>query len=544
MVGSIREPLRKMMRLLLTLFSLLFSVRSLALQLVITEDPAKNSWLVEYVFQQPVKTLEFNPGITSFIDAAWRHQGKVLNGHQLILEKPATRVAIDITHPYHHTLNRQFTPFIRFSDNRYAVFVDHYLPTNIFDANNHEIDITTPTRIRLQSTAERALRFGNTKGRGTLEITATERRYAYFGVAETALGNNLETVIDTELPNWIKAIGEKDAKDYEAYFRQRLIGPAPAPLFFALGFANNDAKPFLDGGYIGGEVLLNISGNGWFEDNRANQIVIGHTVAHELAHAWQAQREGPDDKIWLKEGAADLFAYQAMLDLQRMSASEYRAVLENAHASCLTALSQSNLSSFRASGFNKAPYHCGHLLWRAVIDSTPKDNAYDIWQVLFAKPFNNDIDALNALDEYLVKQDATSGLLQLDQQLNDANASTRIKAYSNHVANLNLPTVNMPESNADRIAAILKFILASACPGAWHGYWDKDHYIEPDVDKSCTTLTRDFWISTVNGINIFQQPDEVAQEIKHSCQRSGYLTLRRHQGTETRNIFCSKTPTL
>ncbi|TDQ49093.1 hypothetical protein [Permianibacter aggregans] len=532
------------MRLLLTLFSLLLSVRSLALQLVITEDPAKNSWLVEYVFQQPVKTLQFNPGITPFIDTAWRHQGKSLDGHQLIMEKPASRVAIDITHPYHQTLNRQFTPFIRFSGNRYAMFVDHYLPTKIFDAHNNEIRLTAPTSIRLQSVAERALRFGNTKGSGTLEITATEKRYAYFGVAETSLSKNLETVIDTELPNWIKAIGEKDAKDYEAYFRQHLIGPAPSPLFVALGFAHNDAKPFLDGGYIGGEVLLNISGNGWFENNRANQIVIGHTVAHELAHAWQAQREGPDDKIWLKEGAADLFAYQAMLDLQQMSASEYRAVLKNAHASCMTALSQSRLSSFRSAGFNKAPYHCGHLLLRAAIDSTPKNKAHDIWPILFAKPFAHDFEALNALDEYFAKQNATPGLLPLDQQLDEMNAGTRIAAYSHHIANLNLPTVNVPESKADRVATIIEFILASACPGAWHGYWDKDHYIEPDVDKSCTTLSRDFWISTVNGINIFQQPDEAAQELERSCQRSGYLTLRQHHGTETRKISCSKTQAL
>ncbi|MGB3457453.1 MAG: hypothetical protein WBA35_13930 [Litorimonas sp.] len=295
--------------------------------------------------------------------------------------------------PHKSGIDSDYTPFIAFSDGGVAVFLTAFALLPFKDAEalaatggslSGREDALRGQTVTLRT--DRPLMGDGRSWDGTFTSEAFGFDYAYVGDTERARGDSFTGVVDPGLPKDLTANLNADLPRLfdalEAMFGAPLDEPASI-LFAAQGF--EDSGISLTGGALPGNLLvLQAEGEALTRGTPGVRAYLRHFLAHESAHLFQMQSEGPGvphTLDWIEEGMADAAASRI---LETMNDAD-RAFVMRKYASnletCSAALSGATLpEALRAN--SRISYDCGDMLFRITVAALDDGRIGAFWTAL------------------------------------------------------------------------------------------------------------------------------------------------------------------
>ena len=216
-------------------------------------------------------------------------------------------------------------------------------------------------KVTLSDEAGPVLAFGERHSDITLTGGGT---YVLFGRAEPVERPSITTILDPQLPAWLKAVLVDDLPDILQRYAAAL-GPSPVgkpTVMVSWQGAERDGYSF-GGSVLPGLVVMTVSGKEALEKSTALGNYARWFAAHEAAHFWLGQSvhySGPEDS-WITEGGADLLAFRATAASD--PSYDFRARMGRARAECEPFLAKGGVASaYQRPDDFRAYYACGAII--------------------------------------------------------------------------------------------------------------------------------------------------------------------------------------
>ena len=273
-----------------------------------------------------------------------------------------------------------FTPFtadieagydaaLAFSDGSVALYTDQFqlVPMASAEAartapqNDDELQGGPPTRVTLSDKAGPVLAFGERHSDISLTGGGT---YVLFGKADPVERPSITTILDPQLPAWLKSVLVDDLPDMLQRYAAAL-GPSPVgkpTVMVSWQGADREGYSF-GGSVLPGLVVMTVSGKEALEKSTPLGNYARWFAAHEAAHFWLGQSvhySGPQES-WITEGGADLLAFRATAASD--PSYDFRARMSRARAECEPFLGKGGIASaYQRPDDFRAYYACGAII--------------------------------------------------------------------------------------------------------------------------------------------------------------------------------------
>jgi hypothetical protein len=188
--------------------------------------------------------------------------------------------------------------------------------------------------------------------------------YVLYGSIPVAENEAMATVIDPELPAWLKdnlaAELPKILADYAAS-----MGPAPMgnkPTLMVSWNGPTAGVTSMGGSVLRDMVVMTFEGEGIVKENRDLANGARWFIAHEGAHFWLGQAISYDNpqQSWITEGGADLLAIRAVA--AHDPSFDAKARLQESINRCAGFLAKGGVATANERGEHKAYYDCGAIM--------------------------------------------------------------------------------------------------------------------------------------------------------------------------------------
>jgi hypothetical protein len=351
--------------------------------LTATAEVAHDSgqWTADYRFLREARAWVFNrSALTRIGERPWRPQSWTVqtpgvrlerHGHYdvLVAENggpvPA-HVRIRFT-PFARDLIADYDPALAFTDGSVALFTqqfDLFPLDSVEDAERLPIDLNmvtaseaARTRTLFRDAGGEVLYMGQRFNSASI---AGRPAYVLFGGAEPIVTEAMATVIDPQLPAWLRTALAEAAPRILGHYAERL-GPAPdgKPTFFVSWAGPTPQTRSMGGSVLPVTVTMRFEGDAVLEPNDAVRDDARWFVAPEGAHFWlgQAVRYEFSRDAWITEGGADLLAVQAVAALE--PGYDRRVFLNRSIADCARLSRGRGVSSAQERNEHRAYYACG-----------------------------------------------------------------------------------------------------------------------------------------------------------------------------------------
>ena len=271
--------------------------------------------------------------------------------------------------PFSKDIETDYDPALVFTDGSVALFDQQF---KIFPVASVEEVATLPidystipatetaTRVTFRDAAGRVLHGGRRQQSVTFDDAGT---YVMFGPAKPIVTREMATIIDPELPGWLRTFLARSTPDLLARFAAELGPPPPGPAPTVMVSWNGPTAGLqsMGGSVLPGLVVMTFEGVGVIAENAEMRHKARAFIAHESAHFWLGQAVAYQfaRDAWIMEGGADLLAIRAVAAID--STYDARAELQRAVDECVTHLAGGSVSSAHERSAPRAHYGCGTL---------------------------------------------------------------------------------------------------------------------------------------------------------------------------------------
>lgn len=259
-----------------------------------------------------------------------------------------------------------YDPALVFSDGSVALFSGQF---DVFPLASVEAARAMPEDLNgldLQAEATRVTwrdRAGPVLFRGEriAEATASDAdTYVLFGGVGVREHGTLATVVDPEMPGWIRETMTDYASRVTAFYTERLGGgPSARPTLMASWKGPTPGVTSMGGSVLPGLIVASFEGGGVVESTAALDETVRWFVGHESAHFWLGQtiRYEYVRDMWITEGGADLMAVRAAKALD--PSYDGRTKLQQEVDDCIALAAHGGVASADSRGEHQAYYACG-----------------------------------------------------------------------------------------------------------------------------------------------------------------------------------------
>jgi len=211
----------------------------------------------------------------------------------------------------------------------------------------------------------------------------------YIGKQSPVITKGLITLVDSSLPQEIKSALSTTFPKMMNYFISKFGHLKDKHSLFASYDKNNQETFGSQGGTLPKQVFMHWYGQDLEKavkkDNFVNKTIW--FFAHEAAHMYQkeASQTQDDGQAWLHEGAAEKFAFEAMLFVKPRLKEYAQSRIEEFKQACRKGIQDINLSDATDSGQFVLHYSCGFLIHHSIDlvarKRFPKgDGIFDVWR--------------------------------------------------------------------------------------------------------------------------------------------------------------------
>jgi len=233
--------------------------------------------------------------------------------------------------------------------------------------------------------------------------------YVLFGNAQPVESEAIATIIDPQLPQWLRSGLTASTLRVLDYYAGRL-GPRSGekPMLMVSWAGPSEGVTSMGGSVLPGLVLMTFEGDQLLSENRQVRDQAGWFVAHEAAHFWLGQEVGHEGPYasWITEGGADLLAVRASAAID--SGYEARAKLQELLDECLRLSPGKPVASAIERGEQRAYYACG-AMFGLVAEAAERRQSGDFFTFWRGLIDGNRTDGIVSAAEWLAALDRASG---------------------------------------------------------------------------------------------------------------------------------------
>ncbi|HEX8444323.1 MAG TPA: hypothetical protein VF631_11825 [Allosphingosinicella sp.] len=338
-------------------------------------------WTADFSFDRDAPVWAFvASGLTRVGDRSWRAASWTVETPGVRLERRGfydvlvaergtvpRRVRIRFS-PFGEDLLSNYDPALIFTDGGVALFSDQFdlFPVaSVKAAEELPLDLgqarieTGFTRATFRDRAGRILH----EGRRKPEVTLTNgRSYVLFGGGAPVETIDIATVVDPQLPEWLKTELVSASTRLLGFYSARLgprLGPKPTVMVSWAGPTKGLRS--MGGSVLTGLVVMTFEGDAVTRADPAVSNAGRGFIAHEAAHFWLGEtvRAPGPHQAWVMEGGADLLALRATAALD--PAYDARGRLQNLLDDCVKYVAGKPLRTAIERNEGQAYYGCGAM---------------------------------------------------------------------------------------------------------------------------------------------------------------------------------------
>jgi hypothetical protein len=297
------------------------------------------------------------------------------------------------------------------------------------------------TRVTFRDAGGRVLHAGRRVSSVMLDDAGT---YVLFGPAEPSVSDAMATIVDPQLPGWLRALLNTQTPLILGRYAEAL-GPAPGPKPTVMASWGGPApgRTSTSGSVLPGLIVMTFLGEGLLKELPAVRDQARWFIAHEGAHFWLGQAvmyESPRDS-WITEGGAELLAIRTVAAID--PTYDAQATLQRLLGECLKLGAAHPLSTAQERGAHRAFYGCGAMF--GLVAEAVSKKSFSAW----LRPLidANRADRVLSRAEWLAALDAAGdpALSQAIVALLDRGAADPAKAYAALFARAGVPHELAPD---------------------------------------------------------------------------------------------------
>jgi hypothetical protein len=316
--------------------------------------------------------------------------------------------------PFSGDVTAGYNPALVFTDGSVALFSEQFaafpigsrqaarlLPLDLEEAHLPG----SLTRTRYRDAASPVLHAGRRMPSVTLD-SAESGTYVLFGRAEPLVTGTITTVIDPQLPEWLRgALTRSTPAILDSY--AAALGPlaGPRPMILANWRGASPQSVVMSGSALPGLIVMSFEGERLLKEDSGARARTLWFIAHEAAHFWLGQtvrHAGPAD-AWIVEGGADLLAARAVAAID--PAFDWRAELQREVDDCVTLTVGRGIESAVERSEFRAHYACGAIFGLVAEASSGRPFAQFVRTLIDA----NRADGVVTRTDWLSALDSASG---------------------------------------------------------------------------------------------------------------------------------------
>ena len=276
------------------------------------------------------------------------------------------RVRVRFT-PFGKDIETDYDPALIFTDGSVALFDQQFKIFPVASVNEVAklpVDYSTipatatATRVTFRDGSGRVLHGGKRHRSVTLDDAGS---YVLFGRARPIVTKAMATIIDPQLPEWLRSFLSRSTPEVLARFAGTLGAPPPGPAPTVMVSWNGPSRGVtsMGGSVLPGLVVMTFEGEGVLTENRDLRNQARWFIAHESAHFWLGQAVSYEYSrdAWITEGGADLLAIRTVAALD--PSYDARAELQRAVDECVKHLAGGGVASAQERNAHRAYYGCG-----------------------------------------------------------------------------------------------------------------------------------------------------------------------------------------
>jgi len=385
------------------------------------------SWTAEFRFPRRARAWVFvRSALARVGEQPWRPQSWTVetpgvrlerHGHYDVLVagrggRVPARVRVRFT-PFTGDLIADYDPALAFTDGSVALYSGQF-EAFPFDsaaaAGRLPVDLSgagvpaSPTRVTFSDAAGQVLHAGQRHAAAVLDETGGS--YVLFGPAEPIVTETLVTIIDPQLPPWIKDALARSAPEILARYTAAM-GPAPGPRpTVMVSWAGPTPRlRSMGGSTLPGLIAITYEGAGVLRESAELRAFGLKFIAHEAAHFWLGEtiRYQYSRDAWITEGGADLLAIRTVAEID--PAYDWRAELNRSIADCASLSAGRGIASAEQRGEHRAYYACGALFGMVAEAASGRPFTHFVRGLIAA----NRADSVVTREEWLAALDQVSG---------------------------------------------------------------------------------------------------------------------------------------
>lgn len=322
------------------------------------------------------------------------------------------RVRVRFT-PFTGDLIADYDPALAFTDGSVALYSGQFeaFPLASAEAAGRlPVDLSgagapaSPTRVTFRDSGGQVLHAG--QRHAAVMLDEANGSYVLYGPAEPIVTDALATIIDPQLPEWIKDALARSAPEILARYTAAL-GPVPGPRpTIMVSWAGPTPRlRSMGGSTLPGLIAITYEGAGVLTENAELRAFGLKFIAHEAAHFWLGEtiRYQYSRDAWITEGGADLLAIQTVAGLD--PAFDWRAELDRSIADCASLAAGRGIASAEQRNEHRAYYACGALFGLVAEAASGRPFTHFVRGLIAA----NRADSVVTREEWLAALDQVSG---------------------------------------------------------------------------------------------------------------------------------------
>jgi hypothetical protein len=380
----------------------------------VSVERSRSGWTADFSFEKDSPVWAFyGSGLTRVGSRSWRAESWTVETPGVRLERRGfydvlvaergtvpRRVRVRFR-PFGEDLLSNYDPALIFTDGGVALFSDQFDLFPVASAAAADALPLDPgqaviepglTRATFRDRVGRVLHGGQRKPAVTL---TNGRSYVLFGGGEPVATPDLATVVDPQLPAWLKGeLVSASGKLLARYSTQ--LGPrqGPKPTLMVSWTGPTAGLRSMAGSVLPGLVVMTFEGDAITKPDKALRDGARSFIAHEAAHFWLGEtvRAASPDQAWVTEGGADLLAIRATAAID--PSYDAKARLQRSLDGCVKAVAGKPLRTAAERNDGQAYYDCGAIFGRAAEAYLAKAGRdfHDFWRGLIAEHRGKPVD--------------------------------------------------------------------------------------------------------------------------------------------------------
>jgi hypothetical protein len=517
---------------------------------VVVEPDGEGRWIATWHLTAPARELRFERPAGGFrarvfevLTPGYRLER---DGDTEVLRASgdAARV-IRVRFPeYDRQLTREYEFFRRFSDGSVAIYTGHLIARAMPEGGAAPCDTCFVSSFEFRPPAgssvvvEGRLVVGSTRwldpsGRGT---------YVYIGSIVPVASEDVLSVIDPGLPDWLEARTREAFPRLFALYRDRLgVSPRTRPVVL-FDYKPGPASGYESGGgTLPGVIQLGVQGASWERESLGALQRLMHFLGHESAHLWNgeiAHYAGTED-AWMHEGSADALAERALVELGVTGEARLLDYQTEALNDCRQGLAITPLRESARRGQPRLAYTCGNMIALLTEASVQKNgaNLFDFWRRLIARAGGH--GGSYTADDYRAvwrEMGATGADVAALQQFLDGSMDADRLANALRASGVALREAEPPRSFAQALARdTFARLMAADCNGRV-GFRTSDTGLLLDDDLACGTLTPGAVLVSLEGFDVLTDGHRAYDAVRSRCEAKSPVTARLSGGATAREV--------